>query len=95
MPSCVVAGAGGFIGGHLVADLVARGAAVRAVDAMSRDSWYQVSPDAENLVADLTERDACRRAVVRRAVGTRGGPQANGRRGHAPHDRLPRVGERT
>jgi GDP-D-mannose 3', 5'-epimerase len=63
MPSCAVTGAGGFIGGHLVADLVARGAAVRAIDAKPFDSWYQLSPDAENLVGDLSGPDACRSAV--------------------------------
>ncbi|HEY9376588.1 MAG TPA: NAD-dependent epimerase/dehydratase family protein, partial [Jiangellaceae bacterium] len=61
MPSCVVTGAGGFIGGHLVADLVVQGATVRAVDAKPLDRWYQLSPRAENLVLDLTEREACRR----------------------------------
>ena len=63
MPSCVVTGAGGFIGGHLVADLVVQGATVRAVDAKPLDRWYQLSPRAENLVLDLTEREACRRTV--------------------------------
>jgi GDP-D-mannose 3', 5'-epimerase len=63
MPSCVVTGAGGFIGGHLVADLVARGVDVRAVDVKPLDSWYQISPSAENQTLDLTDRDTCRRAV--------------------------------
>jgi GDP-D-mannose 3',5'-epimerase len=63
MASCVVTGAGGFIGGHLVADLVAQGTDVRAVDAKPVDRWFQLSPGAENLTLDLTERDACRHAV--------------------------------
>ena len=63
MSSCVVTGAGGFIGGHLVARLVAEDTEVRAVDAKPLDSWYQVSADAENRVADLTDREACRRMV--------------------------------
>jgi nucleoside-diphosphate-sugar epimerase len=63
MPSCVVTGAGGFIGGHLVADLVAQGTDVRAVDVKPVDSWHQISPSAENQTLDLTDRDTCRRAV--------------------------------
>jgi nucleoside-diphosphate-sugar epimerase len=63
MASCVVTGAGGFIGGHLVADLVAQGVDVRAVDAKPLDSWCQLSPGAQNVVGDLADRDTCRRAV--------------------------------
>ena len=63
MASCVVTGAGGFIGGHLVAELVDRGVDVRAVDVKPLDAWYQVHPAAEAAVLDLTDRDACRRAV--------------------------------
>ena len=47
----LVAGAGGFIGGHFVADLVRRGHTnVRAVDAKPLDEWYQVFDEAENVV---------------------------------------------
>jgi GDP-D-mannose 3',5'-epimerase len=60
----LVAGGGGFIGGHLVADLERQGMRVRAVDVKPLDEWYQVSPDAENMVLDLSEIDACRRAVA-------------------------------
>jgi nucleoside-diphosphate-sugar epimerase len=56
----VVAGAGGFIGGHLVSDLLASGfAKVRAVDCKPLPEWYQLHPDAENLRLDLTEKLAC------------------------------------
>src|SRR6266404_8844804 len=56
----VVAGAGGFIGGHLVSDLLASGfAKVRAVDCKPLLEWYQLHPDAENLRLDLTEKLAC------------------------------------
>ena len=56
----VVTGAGGFIGGHLVRDLLASGfAKVRAVDCKPLPEWYQLHPDAENLRLDLTEKLAC------------------------------------
>ncbi|GAA3827971.1 NAD-dependent epimerase/dehydratase family protein [Nocardioides panacisoli] len=53
----LVAGGGGFIGGHLVADLLAQGKTVRAVDVKPVDEWYQVHPDAQNQVADLSLRE--------------------------------------
>ena len=59
----LVAGGGGFIGGHLVGDLLARGHRVRAVDVKPFGEWYQRHEEAENLVLDLREIDACRRAV--------------------------------
>ena len=64
----VVAGAGGFIGGHLVGALRARGERVRAVDVKPLAEWHQAFPDVENVVADLQGLDACRRAV--RGAGT-------------------------
>jgi GDP-D-mannose 3', 5'-epimerase len=60
----VVAGGGGFIGGHLVADLLERGFTVRAVDVKPVDAWCQVSPAAENVVADLKDLANCRSAVA-------------------------------
>ncbi len=45
----VVTGGGGFIGGHLVADLVDRGYKwVRSVDIKPIDDWYQVVPGVDN-----------------------------------------------
>src|ERR1051325_9850312 len=58
-PRTVVTGAGGFIGGHLVADLRRQGRAVRAVDAKPLAQWYQVCDDVENVVADLQLKEAC------------------------------------
>ena len=50
----LVAGAGGFIGGHLVADLVARGyGEVVAVDVKPLDEWFLISPDVDNRTLDL------------------------------------------
>ncbi|MCW2713288.1 MAG: NAD-dependent dehydratase [Frankiales bacterium] len=60
----LVTGAGGFIGGHLVADLVRQGASVRAVDRKPVAEWYQVSPEAQNDVADLSLLEAARTAVA-------------------------------
>jgi GDP-D-mannose 3',5'-epimerase len=60
----LVCGAGGFIGGHLVKQLLAQGhTRVRAVDLKSLDQWYQRFPAAENLALDLRELAACRQAV--------------------------------
>src|SRR2546423_13084679 len=60
----VVAGGGGFIGGHLVANLVEDGFRVRSVDVKPLDEWYVVRPEAENVVADLRVADTCRDAVT-------------------------------
>ncbi len=59
----VVAGAGGFIGGHLVRDLLAEGGNVRAVDMKPEDEWFQRFDEAENLKLDLSRREACFTAV--------------------------------
>jgi GDP-D-mannose 3', 5'-epimerase len=63
MKRAVVAGAGGFIGGHLVVELLQRGYQVRAVDKKPITHWYQVSEKADNLVLDLNIRENCYRAV--------------------------------
>jgi len=56
----VVTGAGGFIGGHLVAELKRRGhERVRAVDVKPLGRWYQEHEGVENVSADLREKDAC------------------------------------
>ena len=60
----VVAGAGGFIGGHLVARLRAESRPVRAVDIKPLSEWYQVFDDAENVVADLKLREECERVCA-------------------------------
>jgi nucleoside-diphosphate-sugar epimerase len=59
----LVAGAGGFIGGHLVASLRQRGCRhIRAVDIKPENEWYQCFSDVENIVADLKQLDACHEA---------------------------------
>ncbi len=60
----LVTGAGGFIGGHLVADLRGRGCrAIRAIDLKPLPDWHQRFDDVESVSSDLRERDACERAV--------------------------------
>src|SRR6266540_6767533 len=59
----LVAGAGGFLGGHLVRALVDDGYKVRAVDHKAIDEWHQVHEAAENLRLDLSEKPVCYEAV--------------------------------
>ena len=60
----LVTGAGGFIGGHLVADLLAQGHDVRAVDKKVEGQWYQLHDGAENVVADCSDpQDAHKMAI--------------------------------
>jgi GDP-D-mannose 3', 5'-epimerase len=59
----LVTGAGGFIGGHLVRDLLEDGATVRAVDKKPAEEWYQRFDDAENLELDLSLRESCQAAT--------------------------------
>ena len=60
----LVAGGGGFIGGWLARDLLARGHRVRCADIKPLDEWYQVHAEAENLVLDLKDLANCRQAVT-------------------------------
>lgn len=62
--SIVVCGAGGFIGGHLIAELRRQGATrLRAVDIKPMDEWYQKFDDVENLVLDLSKLPNCEAAL--------------------------------
>ena len=49
----LVTGAGGFIGGYLVKDLISQGHEVVASDIKKIKDWYQLSPEALNVVADM------------------------------------------
>lgn len=60
----VVTGAGGFIGGHLVAELRRRGhRRLRAVDIKPLDQWFQRFGDVDNQVLDLRTKEACEAAT--------------------------------
>ncbi|MFD0892807.1 NAD-dependent epimerase/dehydratase family protein [Luteolibacter ambystomatis] len=59
----LVAGGGGFIGGELARVLIERGHQVVVADIKPLDKWYQLHPQAENLVMDLEEKANCYRAA--------------------------------
>jgi nucleoside-diphosphate-sugar epimerase len=60
----LVAGAGGFIGGWLVRYLHEIGfTTIRAVDVKPLSEWYQLSPAADNRVADLRSLEECKREL--------------------------------
>ena len=54
MKKILVAGGGGFIGGHLVKELMKKGYQVRAVDIKKFDEWYQVFDESENFQLDMS-----------------------------------------
>jgi nucleoside-diphosphate-sugar epimerase len=56
----LVTGAGGFIGGHLVAALRERGVqSIRGVDRVPVDQWHQRFDDVDNRCADLQDLSSC------------------------------------
>jgi nucleoside-diphosphate-sugar epimerase len=60
----VVTGAGGFIGGALVAEFRRQAySKIRAVDIKPLEEWYQRFDDVENLVLDLNLAENCERAA--------------------------------
>jgi GDP-D-mannose 3', 5'-epimerase len=60
----VICGGGGFIGGHLAADLLRQGHTdIRAVDIKPLSEWYQVFPGVENLQLDLQGKEECETAL--------------------------------
>lgn len=65
----VVCGGGGFIGGHLVADLLKEGhTRIRSVDLKPFDEWYQLHGEVENVQLDLQEKEACEKALAGASV---------------------------
>src|SRR5512135_2487265 len=60
----VVCGGGGFIGGHLVAELRRRGYRdVCSVDSKPLEQWFQRFADVDNRVLDLQEKADCYHAL--------------------------------
>lgn len=56
----LVTGAGGFIGGHLIADLIQQGyRKIRGVDIKPFNEWYQIFNGIENVQGDLSLLDIC------------------------------------
>jgi GDP-D-mannose 3', 5'-epimerase len=61
--SVLVAGGGGFIGGHLAKTLSERGFQVRSVDKKPFEDWYQIPEGVETRQLDLSDLANCRQAV--------------------------------
>ncbi|MCA9942325.1 MAG: NAD-dependent epimerase/dehydratase family protein [Anaerolineales bacterium] len=60
----VVCGAGGFIGGHLVANLRQQGFTnLRAVDIKPEREWFQHFPDVDNQIRDLSLKEEAYQAL--------------------------------
>jgi nucleoside-diphosphate-sugar epimerase len=60
----LITGAGGFIGGAMVAQFRRQGyRKIRAVDIKPIDEWYQLFDDVENLQLDLNLKENCERAA--------------------------------
>src|SRR5246500_216472 len=61
--TALIAGGGGFIGGHLARTLSERGVQVRSVDIKPFDGWYQIPEGVEAHQLDLSVLENCRAAV--------------------------------
>ena len=51
----LICGAGGFIGGHLVNDLMRQGHEVVCADIKPKEFWFQIFDNAENHCLDLKD----------------------------------------
>ena len=63
MKKILVTGAGGFIGGHLIKELLNRGYKIRATDIKPLDDWYQCFDEVENISLDMALKDNCFKAA--------------------------------
>ena len=59
MSKYLICGAGGFIGGHLVSNLLKEGHQVVAADIKPKEYWFQLFDEVENHSLDLKEIDNC------------------------------------
>jgi GDP-D-mannose 3',5'-epimerase len=59
----LIAGAGGFIGGHLAQRLIEQGVSVRCVDVKPIDEWSQLPQGVEAQQLDLSKLNSCIAAV--------------------------------
>jgi len=59
MSKILVAGGGGFIGGHLVRTLRDRGHEVISADIKPLNEWYQIFDDVKNYCVDMGRLDHC------------------------------------
>lgn len=60
----VVAGGGGFIGGHIVSDLIKKGCRnIRVVDIKPKSDWWQIFGDLDNRQLDLRSKENCEEAL--------------------------------
>lgn len=59
----LVAGGGGFIGGHLAKTLLARGHDVVVADIKPINEWYQLHDGAENHSANMEEKENCYKLI--------------------------------
>ena len=63
MKKILIAGGGGFIGGHLATRLINLGYSVRCADIKPKDEWYQVSNKVDNIILDLEDKINCEKAT--------------------------------
>ena len=63
MKKILITGAGGFIGGHLVKELLNREYSIRAVDIKPLEKWSQVFNDVENFSLDMSIKENCSKMV--------------------------------
>lgn len=59
----LIAGGGGFIGGHLAKSHLERGNSVVVADIKPVSEWYQLHEGAENISANMEEKEACFRVM--------------------------------
>ncbi len=59
MSKILICGAGGFIGGHLVSNLLKEGHELVCVDIKPTEFWFQISENNKNFSLDLKEYENC------------------------------------